>query len=193
VSPGSTSFEPTANAASGAVKLPAVTTAPPAFVNVIDPTDVGSGSQPGVTDAASPMPATVQTSGTTTSGATTPAKMTRRAACHPCNRLRIVCCRHRCAFRTATLTSHPRRQSAQRVDCPESRPTGETGTAENAHARRTQGERKEFGYVSWAGRVQSIEISAGAARRVGASAGESAAVETRPSPLVVRGVDHLPR
>jgi hypothetical protein len=167
LSPVSTSFEPTANAANGEAKLPLVTTAPLASVNVIEPTENGSGSHPGVEDAASPIPATVQTRGTTTSGATTAASITMRVACHPCNRRRIVCSHHCCAFCTATLTSHPRRRSARTVvNRQESRPTGETGTAENAHARRTQGERKEFGYVSHAdrGRLQtSPDITAGGA------------------------------
>ena len=114
MSPASTSLEPTANAANGVVKLPLVTTAPLASVKVIEPTDVGSGSQPGVTDAASPMPATVQTRGTTTNGATIAARITRRVPCHPCDRRRVVCCHHCRALCTATLTSHPKRQSARR-------------------------------------------------------------------------------
>src|SRR5665213_319249 len=144
--------------------LPVVTTAPLASVNVIEPTDDASGSQPGVTEAASPMPATAQTRGTTTSGAATAAVTTKRVACHPCDTWRIACCHRRCTFRRATLTSHPKRQSARRaVNRQESRPTGETGTAENAHARRTQGERKESGYASRDVRSRPIHVSAGAA------------------------------
>ena len=81
ISPGTASFEPTAYAANGAFMLPVVTTAPLASVNVIEPIDEESGSQPGVTDAAAPIPATVQTRGPTTSGAMMAARTTTRVVC----------------------------------------------------------------------------------------------------------------
>jgi hypothetical protein len=143
-----TNLEPTANAANGELMLPLVTTRPSMSVNVIEPTEDGSGSHPGVTDEASPIPATTHTSGTTTSGAMMPARTANRAACQPSRKRRLDSCRRRCPFGEATITSHPKRQSARKVvDWHESWPSCETGSAENAHARRTQGERKEFSYT----------------------------------------------
>jgi hypothetical protein len=111
LSPAAASFEPTANAASGAFMLPAVTTAPLEFVNVIEPIDDGSGSQPGVTDAASPIPVATQTTGTTSSGATMAAKTTNGVACHLREKTRMTFCRRRCIVRVTPLRSHPEKHS----------------------------------------------------------------------------------
>jgi hypothetical protein len=134
-------------AASGLLMLPPLTTLPVASVKVIEPTEFGSGSHPGVTDAdADRLTSTrPRTMGTTSTGASIVARVASRTARPPADTRRNAR-RERARPRwTTRFTSHPHKRSSRQVsNRNESRPAGETGTSENAHARRTPGERTKF-------------------------------------------------